>query len=493
MKNDKRIVFLLSALLTVTSALLACGDNAADTAETQTNDITETETDTEALGLKTMFPNVDYNGETITILAAAEQWSRYYHIEKESGDVIDDAVYRRNRAVSEQLNVNFDFQIFYGYGNGTQDVANALRGEIMGGTNAYDLYTGLSAYCAALYLENFFCNLRDVESLDFDQPWWLGDINDLLTVDGALYLASGTLGMQYLDNARCIYFNKKLAKDLGITDIYRNVSEGTWTLDQFEAYGKAAYSDLNGDGVFDGSDRYGFAGAMCEGLESMFFGLGMENTKNNADGIPQFVGVTEGKENIFARLKPYVTNKQLYFATDEIDPIKELYPMFMSDQALFILYTLRSVTSRALSEMDDFGILPLPKLDETQEKYRTYGFQDVYGIPRGHIEENVIRNGMVLEALNFENYMTVYPAYKEIALERKYTRDEESAEMIDIIVDGMYMDFGMLFYSQLNTALLWLNPVVSGSETYSSWWAANEKALEQKLEKLLNAIAEFED
>ncbi len=491
MKNKKHILYAVLALLTVSGTLLACGDCTTEAKETQnqTNSVTETE-ETE---LKSNLPEVNYNGEKITILTAAEQWSRYYTVEDAAGDVIDDAVFKRNSAVSEQLNINIDYQIYYGYGNGTTDVANALRGEIMGGTNAFDLFAGSSAYCAPLYLENFFCNLRDVEYLDFDQPWWLGDINDLLTVDGALYLASGTLGMQYLDNARCIYFNKKLAQNLDITDIYQKVSNGKWTLDQFEAYGKLAYSDLNGDGVYDGNDRYGFAGTMTEGLESMFFGLGMEHTKNNADGVPEFVGITEQKETIFARLKPYTKEKQFYYATAEIDPVKELYPMFLSDQALFILYTLRSVTSRALSDMDDFGILPLPKLDETQDKYRTYGFQDVYGIPRGHTEEDTARNGIVLEALNFENYKTVYPAYKEIALERKYARDEESSKMIDIIVDGMYMDFGMLFYSQLNQELLWMNPVVTGNETYSTWWAANESALNQKLENILEAVSEFEE
>lgn len=490
MKTNQRILCCLTALLAVSAAMLACGDDAGQTEVQSTQGTETTVTETEDNSLKSNLPEVDYNGETISILTAAEQWSRYYYVEKEAGDVIDDAVYQRNRTVSEQLNVNFDFQIYNGFGAGKSAVATALRGEVMGGTGAIDLFAASSAYISGLLMENLFYNLNDVEYIDFDQPWWLGDTNKLTTLDGKLYLGAGTLGMAYLDNSRCIYFNKKLAGTLDITGIYEDVKAGKWTIDLFETYGKMAVSDLNGDGAYDGEDRYGYAGTVKEGLDALFFGLGKENTVNDENGIPRLIGATEHMEDIYNRLKPYGNDKMLYYPTKEADPVHELYPMFMSDKALFISYSLKAVSARGLSDMEDFGILPMPKYDEAQEKYRTFAFTDVMGIPQGQTDEEITRDGIIMEALNFENYKTVYPAYKDVALERKYARDEESADMIDIIVDGVYLDFGMLFYEQLDLSTLYMNTLLEKYDSYATFWAKQEKAMTKKLDKIIETMME---
>ncbi len=493
MKTNRRILCCLTALLAVSAAMLACGDDVGQPEAQSTQGAETTVAATEDNSLKSNLPEVDYNGETITVLTAAEQWSRYYTVEKESGDVIDDAVYRRNQAVSEQLNVNFDFQIYNGFGAGKTAVATALRGEVMGGTGAIDLFAASSAYVSGLLLENLFYNLNEVEHIDFTQPWWLGDVNELLTIDGKLYLGAGTLGMSYLDNSRCIYFNKKLAGTLDITGIYEDVKAGKWTIDLFETYGKMAISDLNGDGTYDGEDRYGYAGTVMEGVDALFFGLGKANTVKDENGIPSLIGATEQMEDIYTRLKPYGNDKMLYYSTKETDPVLELYPMFMSDKALVIGYSLKAVSSRGLSDMEDFGILPLPKYDEAQEKYRTFAFSDVMGIPQGQTDEEVTRDGIIMEAMNFENYKTVYPAYKDVALERKYARDEESADMIDIIMDGVYMDFGMIFYPQLDISLIDMSGLLNKYDSYATWWAKQEKPLTKKLNKIIETITEFED
>ncbi len=490
MKQYKHMLCIITALL-ATGTLLACGDSAADTKETQAQ--TNSGTETEDSGLKSNLPEVDYEGATINILTAAEQWSRFYTIEKESGDIIEDAVYKRNREVSEDLNVNLNFMVFNGYTAGMDAVATALRGAVMGGTGEFDLYTASSAYVMGLMLDNLFCNLTDVEYLDFEQPWWISGINDRFMLNDKLYLCAGTLGMQYLDDARCIFFNKKLAGNLDINDLYASVNDGTWTSELFTQYCKLANADLNGDGKMDGADRYGYAGTDTEAIYALSFGYGKTNTYKDEDGIPRMVGATERMEDIFNALKPLTKDKTMYYGTEAADPSAELYPMFMADKALFINYTLNAVSGRYLSDMEDFGILPMPKYDEAQETYTTMGFADFHGIPRGVSEESIGRAGIVLEALNFENYKTVYPAYKDVALQRKYSRDEESADMIDIIFDGVFMDFGMVFYAQIDFAMLNMASVLEGNDSYATWWARNEKRLTKKLEEIVETISEFED
>ena len=47
-----------------------------------------------------------------------------------------------------------------------------------------------------------------------------------------------------------------------------------------------------------------------------------------------------------------------------------------------------------------------------------------------------------MEALNCGAYKTVIPAYYEITLKGKVTRDSESEEMLDIIFNNMLFDYG---------------------------------------------------
>jgi hypothetical protein len=57
--------------------------------------------------------------------------------------------------------------------------------------------------------------------------------------------------------------------------------------------------------------------------------------------------------------------------------------------------------------------------------------------------QNLEKVGAIMEAMSAESRKTVVPAFYEIALKTKYARDEESAEMIDIIREGISYNFAM--------------------------------------------------
>ena len=50
--------------------------------------------------------------------------------------------------------------------------------------------------------------------------------------------------------------------------------------------------------------------------------------------------------------------------------------------------------------------------------------------------------GIVLEAMSYYGYKDVIPVYKEVALKTKTARDNESADMLDIVFSTIYFDFG---------------------------------------------------
>ena len=118
----------------------------------------------------------------------------------------------------------------------------------------------------------------------------------------------------------------------------------------------------------------------------------------------------------------------------------ELLKLFTDGNMLF--YPNRFYTTDLLRDMSDpYGIIPYPKLDESQENYYAlvHDSTTLYGIPI-----TVGDIGMpcaVLEAMCAENYRTVTPAYYEVALKVKYTQDDVSAQIIDMIHENVRTDF----------------------------------------------------
>lgn len=94
----------------------------------------------------------------------------------------------------------------------------------------------------------------------------------------------------------------------------------------------------------------------------------------------------------------------------------------------------------------DFGILPIPKHDGEQEdcgctvnQYHGY----TRGVPVAVGDKE--RAATILEALAAKSRYTLQPAYYDIALQRKPTRDDESAETFDIIFDSTVYDIGATY------------------------------------------------
>lgn len=101
----------------------------------------------------------------------------------------------------------------------------------------------------------------------------------------------------------------------------------------------------------------------------------------------------------------------------------------------------------------EFGVVPMPKYDVAQEKYRTLLHDQftVFSILNTVKGDRLDEVGAVLEAMSSISYKTVRPAYYETTLTSKISRDPQSAIMFNIIVDNIYMDAGILYTIPLST------------------------------------------
>ena len=127
----------------------------------------------------------------------------------------------------------------------------------------------------------------------------------------------------------------------------------------------------------------------------------------------------------------------------------------------------------------DFGILPYPKYNAQQDKYysRMEGC-DMFFAPISASQDALDRTSVILEALSSESARNVIPVYYDLALKTKFTRDEESAEIIDLLFENRIFDLG-------DTA--WGDRIRDG--VFEGMFRANNRAIVSRLDSLENTVS----
>ena len=154
--------------------------------------------------------------------------------------------------------------------------------------------------------------------------------------------------------------------------------------------------------------------------------------------------------------------------------------IFVENGALF--YSECLAWSRVMREMEaDFGILPPPKYDETQERHYSIiinPFMQMIPVT----SEDTGRTANVLEAFAAASHDTVVPAYIDITLTGKVARDEDTVRMLNLVFDELAYN---LHFSSLSLRSVSESVVKSGRENnLVSQLEAKESATAKELEKI---------
>ena len=93
--------------------------------------------------------------------------------------------------------------------------------------------------------------------------------------------------------------------------------------------------------------------------------------------------------------------------------------------------------------------------------------------------------GTVLEELSAYSYNYTREAFFEVALKGRYMRDEQSRQMLDLIVDNLRIDTGWIYSKKLGGIALTLRDLVKNKSTnWANLHRSQRKIIESGLEKL---------
>ena len=457
-------------------------------------EIKKEEREKEEKAMLESIPDEDFGGYTFNFISRREtspEWeiwgNRDIYSEEQNSEVINDAVYLRNIYIEERYNCNIkEYQSF--------SMVADLKKTIKSGDNEYDVALPPLNQGLNLAADGLLWKLGDIRTIGLNNKWWDQNANASLSIGGQLYFTSSDMLILNNDSTGAFVFNKKLIKDYQLDDPYKLVSEGKWTFDAFYSQVKQISQDINGDGIMDRYDRYGFM-QYRDVLHCLFHGAGGNFGEKDKDDIPYMTLVNEKSitimEKVFEIMNDTDNTYRLHMTYNE--GITNAFilgeSMFENNQVLYYWLRLRDI--EALRGMEtDFGILPIPKWDTSQPNYRaTVNFHVSTCITIPISNDEADKTGLFLEALSCKSKYTVQPAYYDITLNGKYVRDEESSDMLDIIFANRVYDIGLIgdFGGMRGTVDTMVDKDDRNfSSTFEKSAARMEKDIDKIVEKIMN-------
>lgn len=430
----KKILCCMLSLFLVLPIIASCTDSKKDP-----NNTPDVNDPTNSVSPEELYGKYDLGEQEFVLLIEGREtaYNEFYADPDEGeGDVINDAIHQRYMRVQDLLNCKvevLDTEDRYGIGT-------TLRDSITAGTSDYD--AALLGYSLpTVFSDKYLCDLNTVPTMNLSREWWDQNAIGNFTINNHLYVATGDISYVNLQGSMIIYYNKQIASEYKLPNLYDLVRNNQWTMDKLNEYSTLCTAELTGDDSLSTDDQVGFVGEAT--AMSYFFNAAGERTIYN-DGSSltispitnRFIKAVEAYSNLVAN--PAIALHDVNYPNSPITAFSEGRIAFLCDAVL---------KSPVLRNMDtDFGILPMPMLDDSQDQYYTpvnYYWASYAVIPANN--PRIDDTGVLLDAFAFYGYQLTRPAVYEASFDSKIARDEDSREMMDLILASTTYDIGWLF------------------------------------------------
>lgn len=496
-------IFLFLLVLAVAAFVFSCAETGNDAGlADNTNPATADDTGEPPAGEATeesIFTpvDVDFGGYNFRMAGfysyqgmwVAVSYSEIY-AEELTGEPLNDSIFNRNRTVEELYNIEISL-VPLSYGDRGSHAGILLR-SILAGDDAFDAAMVIGFQMPRLLTTpNALVELNSIQSLNLENPWWDQASVRELSIANQLFAVTGDMSLYGAFGTVMLYFNKEMIQDHGLDNPYQLVRDGAWTWDALHEMCRAVARDLDGSGTMTIHDQLGMSSEPHSLIFSLMAG-GLRLTTKDENDIPALAGNSERLSNsidtVIGVLRDGSVNKSSLDVTGFSNGFFEFtMPKFRSGELLFFYHQL--FTALNLREMEaDFGILPAPKLDAYQVGYGSVASEwwiTYLCIPQTN--HDVERTGVILEALGYYSQRLMMPAFYDVTVTHKLTRDEDSVEMLDIILNNRVYDLATI-YNWGNILNIFETIYSRAENNFASAFERSEANINRMLERTLDEL-----
>ncbi|MBQ2708738.1 MAG: hypothetical protein IJF67_10770, partial [Clostridia bacterium] len=448
MKKENKSV--LSLMLLASLILASCGEAAAGSADTTAaGDTTTAAPETKAEIISNDLPEKDYGGFEFRMLTNDEVGNIRYSFEldseAENGEVLNDAVFRRNQAVEEAYNITITQMP-----TNKNTFLSQFTASVMAGDDSYDVLV----HTAEAIMKNGYLyglSVDDLPYVDTSRDWWDTVIMEQAAIGGVNYGLSGDINLVDDYATWAIFFNKALAEENKVEDLYKLVYDGKWTQDVLRRICSDITRDINGDSTLDYQDMWGMvasgnsAGSMLWSAGGMLGTLGKDGALTLSVDSGRNVDALTKIFDVFSSGQVLITDRDIPNGIDGLTNWNYSYKIFSEGRTLFFGGCLSSLDYFRDME-DEFGYLPNPKFDENQKDYISTAQEwcaTMFLVPKTAPDPE--RTSIILEAMASVAQHYITPAFYDVQLTRKYSRDDESEAILDILFENRVLDLVYTF------------------------------------------------
>lgn len=489
MKSTRKCIALLLAVLLAALPVVSCSKGTPD-AETTTDvsdqTVSETAAETEDPYPDAVLPDKNYGGADVHIMSRDNATVGYYKCEvvaaEETGETINDLVYRRNVEIEERFGIGIKETPS---ANPAADMTNLILAQ----DDAYHFFVENLYSIGSMALAQYLMDFKEIPYVDINMPWWKKDAMDSCSLFGKSYAGISDLLLNDKQRAFVTIVSKEVTEKNDMEIPYDLAREGKWTFDKMVAMSENAVQDLDGNGVMDDKDQYGIITEFYGGVAS-FASFGGTFVKYNEEGnivlslfnernqsmIEKFVSVmTDTSKNAITNLFQN-GNGEVYY-TMGIELMEESRVMFVLGMISWV--------QRIIQESDaNPAVLPMPKYEEAQASYITpiqVYHANTLGAPSYLNGEKLELAGVVLEAMSAYSGEYIYPEFLNDVIKSRYAIDPNTTEMIDIVFSNIRYDLGTVYnwgFEILN------NTIWTSGQGLASIYQSQEAAFQKSIEKI---------
>ena len=496
MKHISRIIIALLILAMALPFAVSCANTnqPSDTTLPPETEAPSAGEDSATVAEDTLFApseipeDLKFEGENVKILYWDDVPNVEFFVEDQTGEAVNDAIYKRNLNVEAQFGIKLDFNGTNGNNKKQAEFVNACINSTQSGADAYDIFAGYSMTGATIATHGILQDLTSYEIMEFDKPWWPRSLIDKATINGGIYFASGDISTNYLYMMYLCAFNKDMLNDIhqiGSEVLYNHVYDGSWTIDKFIEYTKGAYRDQDGDNAASTSDRYGVAVTLVH-WDAFFTGSDLNTVVVDSDGALAM------SPDLFSQKTVDLLDKicNLFYVSGEAELEKGI-DVFAQSNSLFVVERA-CITSKNLSDTAfSYGILPVPKFSADQDGYRTclsfpytmYMLSTASTIPEAA--------AATIELMAYQSYLHITPALFEESMKLRYADQSDDAFMFDKIREGVVIDVGRLFTTELDkmSYSIFRNAISKNNPgSYLSTQKAYDRTFNKNIEKINESL-----
>jgi len=498
----KRMLALLLAAVTVL-ACAACSNEPAVSTDDTTAPV-ETTTgapeETTTVPVETTIPeptlevpNKKMDGFELRVYSNATSGNTIFAPAEEIGEKINDSFYLRNLNLQEKYAFKMTVQEEK---SKNYLVGGAIRTNAAAGDNAYQLY--LCYTTNALNYADGILPMNNIPYLNYKNPWWYPSASEAFNISGKQLALSGTIDICVPSRTYLVFFNKEIMTEVAPNeDLFKLVDDGKWTLDKYVELGKKAAKDVNGDGVMDENDRWAMNGVHWKQYYSCLInGFGINYVTTDKDGYPntdfasneKLIAVIQKLQNLHRTTPGLYRNTRTDNAAQSAGGGK-----FKEGGSLFSINSFADLQGSYRELPFEMGFIPLPKQDETQDRYYTFcAYGHVPVLCRALPKEEWENVGILMEALAYDTYKNILPVYKEETLKLKSASDPNSSRMIDLVWDCTWYDFGTLCWEGEMPNKILKDVIAADTDNIVSYLTSLSPSLKQKADSLRAAVEAME-